>query len=190
VLGRALVVVAACALAALATSAGGGRAATVCKAPLHVVSGWEAVFGYRATRDAAETLRVNASRVGFRNLVIEKVGCPKWAVALHGLRNRKQGRALAAEAKPAGFAVRLFCRPVLDVDGDWQAVFGYFKTRTQAERMRTRAARGGFKYLEILRNICTRRYYVELDGLKTLAQAREFRAEAKRARFRVTIKHH
>ena len=79
---------------------------------------------------------------------------------------------------------------MLDVDGDWQAVFGYFKRRTQAEKMRTRAARRGFKYLEILRNICTRRYYVELDGLKSLAQARDFKAEAKRAGFTVTIKHH
>jgi hypothetical protein len=189
-LGRTILVVTVCALAALVSSVGGGRAGTTCKLPLHVVSGWEAIFGYRPTREAAETLRVKAARVGFRNLVIEKVGCPKWAVALHGLRNRKQGRALAAEAKPAGFAVRLRCRPVLDVDGDWQAVFGYFKRRTQAEKLRTRAARRGFKYLEILRNICTRKYYVELDGLKTLAQARDFRAEAKRASFTVTIKHH
>ena len=189
-LGRTVLVVAACALVALAVSVGRGRAATPCKVPLHVISGWEAVFGSRATRERAETLRVRAARVGFRNLVIEKVGCPKWAVVLHGLRNRKQGRELAAEAKPAGFAIRLVCRPVLDVDGDWQAVFGYFKTRTQAERMRTRAARGGFKYLQILRNICTRKYYVELDGLKTRTEARAFKVEAKRAGFSVTIKHH
>ena len=189
-LGRTVLVAAACTLAAFAASVSGARAATTCKVPLHVVSGWEAVFGYRATREAAENLRVKAARVGFRNLVVEKVGCPKWAVALHGLRNRKQGRELAAEAKPAGFAVRLRCRPVLDVDGDWQAVFGYFKKRTEAERMRTRAARRGFKYLEILRNICTRRYYVELDGLKTRTEARAFKSEAKRAGFTVTIKHH
>jgi cell division septation protein DedD len=189
---RTLVAVVVVVLAALAASSGhsGAASATTCTVPLHTVSGWEAVFGYRTTRTAAETLRVKAGRAGFKNLVIEKVGCPKWAVALHGLTSKRQGRELAAEAKPAGFKVVLVCHPVLDLDGDWQAVFGYFKTRTGAEAMRTRAGRAGFRHLDILRNICTRKWYVELDGLQTLAQARDFQAEAKHAGFDVTIKHH
>lgn len=185
---RALVVGAAIALASAAATTEGAANAADCKLPLHRSFGWEAVFGVRSTRSSAENLRVKAGRVGFRNLVIERSGCRKWAVALHGLRDRRQGRALAAEARPAGFAVVLVCRPVLDLDGDWQAVFGYFRTRKAAEAMRTRAGRAGFQQLDILRNICTRRYYVELDGLTSLRQAREFQREAKRAGFAVTIK--
>jgi hypothetical protein len=185
-----LFAVAALAIAGFAVSTAPPGDAAACKVPLHVVSGWEAVFGVRTTRSAAETLRIKAGRAGFRNLLVERVGCPKWAVALHGLANRQQGRELAAEAKPAGFAVTLKCHPVLDLDGDWQAVFGYFTTRAAAEAMRTRAGRAGFKHLDILRNICTSRYYVELDDIATLAQAREFKAEAKASGFAVTIKHH
>jgi hypothetical protein len=190
---RAIVLVVAGALSLLGATTGSSATAAPaarCDALLHIVPGWEAVFGVRSTRTAAETLRIKATRVGFKNLVVEQVGCPKWQVALHGLADQKQGRALAVEAKAAGFNITLACHRELDLDGDWQAVFGYFKSRDAAERLRTKASRAGFRYLQILRNICTRQHYVELDGLKTLKQAREFKAEAARAGFKVTIKHH
>lgn len=184
----------AAAVAAAAVAAGvtapptGARSA--CTIPLHKTPGWEAIFGVRSSRSAAESLRTKATRAGFQNLVIERVGCARWAVALHGLKDKRQGQDLAAEASSANFTVTLRCRPVLDLDGDWQAVFGRFATRTAAEAMRTKATRAGFKNLKILRDICTRRYMVELDGIKSLRQAREFQAEAKSAGFAVTIKHH
>jgi cell division septation protein DedD len=175
---------------AAASAAPATTARSACTPPLHTVAGWEAVFGTRSSRTAAETLRIKATRVGFKNLVVERTGCTKWAVALHGLKSRRQARALADEAKPAGFAVAVACHPVLDLDGDWQAVFGYYPTRTRAETARVRAGRAGFRSLDILQNICSRKFYVELDGIKSLRQARAFRAEAKHAGFTVTIKHH
>ena len=185
-----LIAVAAAAVIAAGAAAPAETARTTCRVPLHTKFGWEAVFGTRRTREAAESLRTKATRKGFQNLVVERVGCPLWAVALHGLKNKRQGRELAAEAKTAGFVVAIKCRPVLDLDGDWQAVFGRLTTRAAAERLRTRATRKGFVGLEIHRDICTRRFVVELDNIKSLRQARELKAEAARAGFTVTIKHH
>ena len=185
-----LIAVAAASFVAAGAETTVGAARATCRVPLHTVVGWEAVFGTRSTRAGAESLRTKATRRGFQNLVIERVGCPKWAVALHGLKNKRQGSELAAEARAAGFTVVLKCNPVLDLDGDWQAVFGRVATRTAAERLRTRAARKGFVGLEIYRDICTRRFVVELDNIKSLREAREFEREARRAGFAVTIKHH
>src|SRR5919202_341722 len=99
---RVLGVVLLAALAAVAASVASPRSAAApaaaCKVPAHA-PGWEAIFGYRSSQTAALGLRRRAERVGFKHLTVERVGCPRWAVALHGLRDRAQARELAAEAK-------------------------------------------------------------------------------------------
>lgn len=178
----------AAALAALsATRAGAAPAA--CRAPAHP-PGWEAIFGYRATHAGAESLRRSAERVGFKHLVIEQVGCPRWAVALHGLKDARQARDFRAEAKRAGFALTTRCVPVRDLDPDWEAVFGSRLAYRAATRLKANAQRVGFVGLELLQDPCSATWSVQLDGIPTLRQAQDFRAEAKSAGYAVVIRTH
>jgi hypothetical protein len=180
------------ALALVATTVGvrpAAAAPSACRIPAHA-PGWEAIFGYRTTQAAALSLRRKAEKVGFRHLAIDQVGCPRWAVALHGLQDRAQSRELAAEAKRAGYAVLVKCWPLRDVDPAWEAVFGSRLTRRAATRLEANARRAGFVSLKLLHEPCSDTWLVELDGIPTLKQAREFRAEATHAGFTVTLRRH
>lgn len=171
-----------------APAAGAAPAAT-CRIPAHGL-GWEAIFGYRSTYSAASRLRTSAGRVGFSHLVVERVTCARWAVALHGLRDLAQARDLRQEAKGAGYAVTLECRPLRDLDAAWEAVFATKLTRKAALALEAKARRVGFIGLKVLHEPCSNTWLVELDGIPTLEQAREFKSEAKRAGYAVTLRRH
>jgi hypothetical protein len=184
--------VVAAALAAVAVTAAVPRAGAVsssCRIPAHPI-GWEAVFGYRSTQRAAYTLQDKVVSVGFKHAEVERVGCPRWAVALHGLKDRAQARELAAEAKRAGFTATPKCWPLLDLDSAWEAVFGTGLTQRAATRIQRRARGLGFSGLKVLHDPCANTWLVELDGIPTLKQARMFRAEATRAGFTVRLRQH
>ena len=174
-------------LAALAAGVGPATGtAAACRVPAHQI-GWEAIFGYRTTYGGATTLRSRAQRVGFQHLVIEQVGCPRWAVALHGIRDERQGREFRAEAARAHFDVVLRCWPLSDTDPYWEAIFGERLGKRAAVRLRSAATHKGFVGLKLLHDPCSNTWLVELDNIKSLRQARAFRAEARRAGFDVVL---
>lgn len=188
---RAALAVAATALATVAAGAGSSSdaAAASCALRPHP-PGWEAVFGSRARYAQAAALRRRAAQAGFLHLVVERVGCPRWAVALHGIRDASQADDFAAEALDAGFAVTTRCVPLRDHDARWEAVFGSRLTERAANALRARAAAVGFRNLELLRDPCSGTWRVQLDDIESLSQAREFKAEAKSAGFAVTLRRH
>lgn len=122
--------------------------------------------------------------------MIERVGCPRWAVALHGLRDARQSRELQAEAAAASFTVTIRCWPLRDLDNHWEAVFGSKLSKRAATRLRARATAVGFQNLELLHEPCSNTWRVQLDNIETLRQARDFQAEAKRAGFEITLRRH
>ena len=187
---RRLPVLAAAALAAAAvtvSTAPSTAEAVSCQVPVHT-PGWEAIFGYGRTLARASAIKTRATKLGFLHLVIEQVGCPRYAVVLRGLRDHAQGRELQAEAARAGLTIAVKCWPPRDTDPDWEAIFGTGLARGAATRLSARAARVGFVGLKRIQNPCTNRWTVELDGIPTLRQAREFRAEARHAGFAVTLR--
>ena len=114
---------------------------------------------------------------------MERRGCDAYAVVLYGLRDLRQAREFSAETASVGFHVRIECRSH-PVEGGLAAVFGHRRTKRAALRLRAAAERVGFRGLTVQQDRC-RDWEVDLYGLKTPAQRREFAAEARRVGFHI-----
>jgi hypothetical protein len=148
-------------------------------------AGIAAVLGHRPTIVAAEELRRSAQFVGFSGLRIERRSCRNFAVVLRELGSLPQAAAFKREAVAVGFHVQIECRS-LPPRGGVNAVFGHRRTRAAAERLAARAGAVGFSGLDVQQDACGD-WEVDLAGLKSSAERREFRAEAARVGFRVTF---
>jgi hypothetical protein len=153
--------------------------------PSEQEAGIAAVFGHRHSLSAAQRLVAQAGQVGFRGLVVQRRGCDDYAVVLNGLHNLREARAFRREAASVGFAVRIECRSH-PVEGGLAAVFGHRRTKRAALRLQARAERAGFKGLRVQQDRC-HDWEVDVYGLKTPAQRREFAAEARGAGFHVVF---
>ena len=166
-----------------ATSAATASATEQSVCPSEQRAGIAAVFGERPTPKAAQELAGRALAVGFEGLVVERRGCDDYAVVLYGLRDLRQASEFSAETESVGFHVRIECRSH-PVEGGLAAVFGHRKTRRAAMQLRAEAEHVGFQGLTVQQDLC-RDWEVDLYGLKTPAQRREFAAEARRVGFHI-----
>ena len=148
-------------------------------------AGIVAVFGRRRTLAAAITLRNAAEGVGFPGLAIQHRGCSDYAVVLTGFQDIAQARDFKRQAATVSFAVRLECR-TLAPRGGLNAVFGHRRTRSAAEKLEASARAVGFRGLDVQQDECGD-WEVDLRGLKTEAQRREFRSEAASVGFKVVF---
>jgi hypothetical protein len=146
-------------------------------------SGITAVFGHRRTSEAAQRLAARALALGFEGLVVEPRGCHDYAVVLHGLRDLKQARAFRAETASAHLPVRIECRSH-PAEGGLAAVFGHRRTHEAALRLRAKAERLGFLGLKVQQDRCND-WEVDLYGLQTAEQRREFVREARSVGFHI-----
>jgi hypothetical protein len=146
-------------------------------------AGVAAVFGHRRTVDGAAALRRAAAGAGYRDLVIQRRGCADFAVVLTGFTGVAQARQLQRDAAAVNLRVRLECRTYAP-RGGLNAVFGHRRTKLAAQKLATRAQAVGFLGLDVRQDRCGD-WEVDLGGLRTAAQRREFRSEAVRAGFHV-----
>lgn len=154
---------------------------TLC--PSEQQPGLLANFGHARTRGGAARILRRAGHVGFKNLRIERRGCRNYAVVLSGLKNQRQGRALIREAATVDIRVTLDCRSH-PVQGGLAAVLGHRRTRRAALRLRRIARHYGFLNLQVQQDRCND-WEVDLYGLKTPAERREFAREARSVGLRV-----
>ncbi len=155
---------------------------TVCPTEQNV--GITAVFGRAATRDGAKILLAKAQHVGFQNLSIQQLGCHVFAVVLPTLESLAQGAALRKEAGSVGFHLALACRS-LPVAGGLNAVFGHRRTRRQAARLLAEVRRVGFQSARLQEDRCND-WEVDVTGLQTSTERRDFQREAKSVGLTVT----
>jgi hypothetical protein len=148
-------------------------------------AGIAAVFGHRRTVDAAHALRRSAERVGFPGLTIQQRGCRDYAVVLTGLQDFAQAKDFQRQAATVDFHVRLECRTQAP-EGGLNAVFGHRRTKRAAQELAGRANAVGFLGLDVRQDVCND-WEVDLEGLRTAAQRREFRAEAASVGFRIAF---
>jgi hypothetical protein len=165
------------------TGAPTSNAAQQSVCPSEQQAGIVAVFGHRRSAAEAQELAASAEHVGFKGLVVQRRGCKDFAVVLPGLRDQKQARDFRQEATSAGFPTRIECRSH-PVEGGLAAVFGHRPTRRAALRLRAQAERFGFRGLEVQQDRC-HDWEVDLYGINTPAQRREFSAEAERVGFHI-----
>jgi hypothetical protein len=145
--------------------------------------GITANFGHSRTRAGANAILRRARGFGFLHLVVERRACASFVVALRGLKNLAQGHELETEAGTVYLHVTLECRSHR-VEGGLAAVFGHRRTRGAAIRLQRDAAAVGFQGLRVQQDKCGD-WEVDLYGLKTPAQRRDFVREARGAGFRV-----
>jgi hypothetical protein len=93
--------------------------------------------------------------------------------------------AVLARGEPT-FPTRDECVLPATMDGEIDAVFGYFDDTYEAEAMRSRAIRMGFEGTEMAWNSCGR-IRVAVHGIPTLAVGRAFIDEARKVGFDVTL---
>jgi len=146
-------------------------------------AGIAAVFGHRRTMQAAQQLAAHALALGFNGLVLERRGCNDYVVVLHGLRDLNQARDFSAETARVGFHVRIECRSHPS-EGGLAAVFGHRRTQEAALQLQAKAERLGFLGLKVQQDRC-KDWEVDLYGLQTAAQRREFRHEARTVGFHI-----
>lgn len=151
--------------------------------PSEQQAGITANFGHSRTRAGAEAILRRARGYGFLHLVVERRACASFVVALRGLKNIVQGHELQTEARSVYLRVTLECRSH-PVQGGLAAVFGHRTTRGAAIRLQREAAAVGFEGLRVQQDKCGD-WEVDLYGLKTPAQRRDFVREARGAGFRV-----
>ena len=149
----------------------------------HQGSGIVAVFGHRRTLSEAIFLRRSAQAVGFPGLLIQRRGCLNYAVVLTGLQSLAQAEEFQREAANVAFQVQLECRTFAPTGGV-NAVFGHRRTERAAKRLAAEARAAGFQGLDVQQDSC-RDWEVDLKGLETAAQRREFRREAARVGFHI-----
>jgi hypothetical protein len=148
-------------------------------------AGIAAVFGHRRTLEAAIGLRDAAEAVGFPGLAIQHRGCADYAVVLTGFQNLAQALDFKRQAATVSFAVRLECRTLAPLGG-LNAVFGHRRTRFAAEGLKASAEAVGFGGLELQQDECGD-WEVDLRGLVTEAQRRDFRTEAASVGFQIVF---
>ena len=146
-------------------------------------AGIAAVFGHRRTAEAAERLSARALAAGFEGLVVERRACNDYAVVLYGLHNLEQAREFSAETAKVGLRVRIECRSH-PAEGGLAAVFGHRRTYRGAVRLRAKAERLGFLGLKVQQDRC-HDWEVDLYGLQTPEQRREFAKEARSVGFHI-----
>jgi hypothetical protein len=151
--------------------------------PLEQNAGVTAVFGHRRTLGGAQSLRSAAEHVGFPGLVIQQRGCRDYAIVLTGLQSLTQARDFQRQAATVDLPVKLECR-TQPPEGGVNAVFGHRPTRKAAEYLAVRANGAGFPGLEVRQDACGD-WEVDLRGLKSAEQRREFRREAASVGFRI-----
>jgi hypothetical protein len=93
--------------------------------------------------------------------------------------------ATLAHGAPS-FPTRDVCVHPATVDGDIDAVFGYFDTESEAAAVRDRALEVGFSGTEMAWNGCGR-LRVAVGGISTLAVGKAFAEEARKVGFDVTL---
>ncbi len=148
-------------------------------------AGIAVLLGRRTTLGAALALRRSANAVGFRGLAVQRRGCGSYAVVLTGLDSLAQARDFKREAAGVGFQVRLECRTFAP-QGGLNAVFGHRPTRKAAEDLERRAKAVGFAGLEVRQDKCGD-WEVDLKGLETAAQRRDFKLQAARVGFEIVF---
>lgn len=146
-------------------------------------AGIAAVFGNRRTPKAAERLSARALAAGFEGLVVERRACNDYAVVLYGLHNLEQAHAFGAETARVGLPVLIECRSH-PAGGGLAAVFGHRPTYQGAVRLRAKAERLGFLGLKVQQDRC-HDWEVDLYGLQTPEQRREFAKEARSVGFHI-----
>lgn len=151
--------------------------------PLEENAGISAVFGHRSTLDSAQSLRNAAERVGLSGLVLQQRGCRDYAVVLTGLQSLAQAKDFQRQAAAVDLPVKLECR-TRPPEGGLNAVFGHRRTRPAAEYLAARANGAGFLGLEVRQDACGD-WEVDLRGLKTAEQRRDFREEAASVGFHI-----
>ena len=147
--------------------------------------GIQASFGRRRTTASAHSLLVDAGKVGFSGLVVQRRGCNDYAVVLVGLKNLREARSFRREASSVGFPVRIECRSH-SVQGWLAAVFGHRRTRRQAVRHKREAQGVGFRGLQVQQDRCND-WEVDLYGIKTPVQRRDLAKEAASVGFHLTF---
>ena len=75
------------------------------------VPGLAVEFGRFQTSAAAQQLLTRAKGVGFREAVLEQLGCASYRVVEHGVPSRSVGASIVAEAKSAGIKAKLVESP-------------------------------------------------------------------------------
>jgi hypothetical protein len=93
--------------------------------------------------------------------------------------------AVVAGSAPR-FPSRHECVRPATTDENLEAVFGRFGTTTAAESVRMKAARAGFKNLQVESDGCGL-FKVTLHGIPSLEVGRDFLREAERAGFHPTL---
>ncbi len=149
--------------------------------------GVRAVWPRRSSAAAAEAVRQEAESRGFQGLDVEERGCGNFYVTLPGLTDLKQFAAFKAEAKSAGFAVRVLCESPPDDNGDTEAVFGFRRTHRLAVNLKRLVVERGFVGAEIEMDACDH-WSVVVDGLTSDSMQKDFAAEARSAGFTVTFR--
>jgi hypothetical protein len=144
--------------------------------PSEQEAGISAVFGHRTTFAAAGALRRTAEGLGFPGLIIQRRGCGDYAALLVGLSNLAQAKDFQREVASRSRQVTLECRTYAP-RGGLNAVFGHRSTRRAAQLLEARANAMGFSGLDVQQDTCGD-WEVDLRGLRTAAQRREFRLEA------------
>ena len=94
-------------LATLATGGPSFPTREECVVPATEDGNIDAVFGYFDTESEAAKIRDDALAVGFAGTEMEWDACGRLRVAVGGIPTLDVGRALAEEAKSAGFEVTL-----------------------------------------------------------------------------------
>jgi hypothetical protein len=115
--------------------------------------------------------------------VIQQRGCRSFAVVLTGIESDHQGEHLKRDAARVHLRVRLECMSRMS-EGGVNAVFGHRRTQRAAAKLAARLEASGFRGLEVRQDKCGD-WEVDLHGLKTPAQRREFQREARQAGFHV-----
>ena len=146
-------------------------------------AGVSAVFGHGRTVDAAGAIRQQAARQGYQGLLIERWACRDFAVVLPGLSSLSQARRLQRDAAAVNLQVTVACR-TFAARGGLNAVFGHRRSKAAAQRLAARAEAVGFTGLDVQQDRCGD-WEVDLAGLETAAQRREFQREARGAGFNV-----
>jgi hypothetical protein len=141
-------------------------------------------FGHRSSLAAANALLTRAEAGGFKGLVVQRRGCNEYAVVFSGLSNMQQAIGLQREARGVGLKITLDCRSE-PFRGDIVAVFGRARNRRGAQQIAARAAKVGFRRLDVIQVGC-KEWHVLLHGLTSASQGRALAAEARRVGFRVT----
>jgi hypothetical protein len=191
---RALVLVA----AALVGAAGASAPRSANAAPMSPADActaaaaagpWKAVFGTRSTQSAAALLIRQAGHAGFKNLTTVAVSLGRIEIDLFGITTYRTGLDLVREARSAKLQVSIqpsrdrYCP---DTDGDWEGIFGHPTTIPAAISLRSAVLKAGFVGAAIERD-GVHDYEVEVSGLRSLSQGREFQKEAKSAGYRVAL---